>query len=128
MKEEIRARRNAELKKLGILLLIGTLYAVWWRLTGIGIPCIINLLFGVKCPGCGITHAAVALTHFDFAGAFEYNKLSVTVVPILLILLAVEEVRYIKTSVRKFTLFEIIILTILLIVTIAYGIGRNIWP
>ena len=57
MDDEVRGRLKADLKKLGILLIIGVLYAIWCNITGLGIPCIFNLLFKIKCPGCGMTHA-----------------------------------------------------------------------
>ncbi|MBR6256118.1 MAG: DUF2752 domain-containing protein [Lachnospiraceae bacterium] len=126
MNEEVKGRLLAELKKLGILLLVGVLYAIWCNLTGLGIPCVFRLVFGIKCPGCGMTHAAVAMTHLDIAGAFYYNKLSVTVVPLLIIILLVQEYRYIKTSSRKISLPETLILSVMLFVTIAYGVARNL--
>ena len=126
MSEEVKGRLKAELKKLGILLLIGVVYAVWCNLTGIGIPCVINLIFKIKCPGCGMTHSAVALTHLDIAGAFYYNKLSVTVVPLLIIILLVQEYRYIKTASRKISLPETLILAVMFVITIAYGVARNL--
>lgn len=126
MNEDVRQRLKAELKKLGILLLIGVLYAVWCNLTGIGIPCLFNLLLGLKCPGCGMTRAAVAMTHLDIAGAFSYNKLSVTVVPLLIVILLIQEYRYIKTASRKISLPETILLAVMFMITIAYGVARNL--
>ena len=126
MDEEVKGRLKAELKKLGILLLAGVLYAIWCNVTGIGIPCVFRLIFGIKCPGCGMTHAAVAMTHLDIAGAFNYNKLSVTVVPLLIIILLIQEYRYIKTASRKISLPETLLLAMMLFVTIAYGVARNL--
>lgn len=122
----MKLRLKAEEKKLGILLLIGVVYAVWCNVTGIGIPCVINLIFKVRCPGCGMTHAAVAMTHLDIAGAFYYNKLSVTVVPLLIIILLVQEYRYIRTGSRKISLPETVILALMFAATMAYGVGRNL--
>ena len=47
-------------------------------------PCLISALLGEVCWGCGITHAALAFLHFDFAGAWAFNKLSFVVLPLLL--------------------------------------------
>ncbi len=126
MDDEVRGRLKADLKKLGILLIIGVLYAIWCNITGLGIPCIFNLLFKIKCPGCGMTHAAVAMTHLDIAGAFAYNKLSVTVLPLLIVILLIQEIRYIRTGSRKINIPEIVLLTLMFAVTIAYGILRNL--
>ena len=46
-----------------------------WRSTGIGIPCLFNKLFGIKCAGCGMTRAMFALFSLDIKGAHEYNLL-----------------------------------------------------
>lgn len=126
MSEDVKKRMRAEMKKLGILLLAGGLYAIWCNLTGLGIPCIFRLLLRIKCPGCGMTHAAVAMTHLDIAGAFSYNKLSVTVVPLLIVILLIQECRYIKTGSRKINIPETILLGVMLMITIAYGVARNL--
>ena len=31
----------------------GCAYAAFYRITGIGIPCLFRLITGFKCPGCG---------------------------------------------------------------------------
>lgn len=126
MSEDVKKRFGAEMKKLGILLAAGVLYAIWCNLTGLGIPCIFNLILGIKCPGCGMTHAAVAMTHLDIAGAFGYNKLSVTVVPLLAVILLVQEYRYIKTGSRKINIPETVVLSLMLAITVAYGVLRNL--
>ena len=126
MSEDVKKRMSAELKKLGLLLLAGGLYAIWCNLTGLGIPCIFRLLLGIKCPGCGMTHAAVAMTHLDIAGAFAYNKLSVTVVPLLIVILLIQEIRYIRTGNRKINIPETVVLSIMFVAAIAYGILRNL--
>ena len=43
------------------------------------IPCPFRTLTGLRCPGCGLSHAAVCLTHFDLAGAFRENALFVPI-------------------------------------------------
>lgn len=37
------------------------------------ITCVFLELFGIPCPGCGMTRALVALTRFDFYSAIKYN-------------------------------------------------------
>ncbi|MSR74183.1 MAG: DUF2752 domain-containing protein [Planctomycetes bacterium] len=37
------------------------------------VVCWIKRIYGVPCPGCGMTHAWVATGHGDFAAAFEAN-------------------------------------------------------
>jgi hypothetical protein len=59
--------------------------------------CLSVLLFHQKCYACGITRAIQHLIHFDFATAWQYNKLCVVITPLLIILL-VEEI---VTSIKK---------------------------
>lgn len=53
---------------LSFIVLILILY-----ITGIGCP--IRFLFGVCCPGCGLTRAYVSLLHMDLYSAFMYHPL-----------------------------------------------------
>ncbi|MCL1973240.1 MAG: DUF2752 domain-containing protein, partial [Bacteroidetes bacterium] len=45
--------------------------------------CLIKNIFGVECPGCGITRAFVSVVQFHFIDAWNYNKLIVIVFPLL---------------------------------------------
>jgi len=38
--------------------------------------CPFKALTGILCPGCGMTRAFLALTEFDFVGAFHFNPFS----------------------------------------------------
>ena len=42
---------------------------------GLGLPCPLLLLTGLQCPACGLTRAAAALLHGDFAAAFGHHVL-----------------------------------------------------
>ena len=120
-----RQRLRQEMKKLLWLLAAGGIYALWCSLTGIGIPCIVHTIFHVNCPGCGMTRAAVSIAHFKFAEAYAFNHLSVTVIPALLILLGVNEWRYIRTGERRFNVLETILLGIMCYASLFYGVFRN---
>ena len=119
-------RLRKELKKLALLLALGLSYAIWVHFTHLGIPCPFFTLLHIKCPGCGMTHAAMAALKLDFAGAAESNLLALTVVPLLLIILAVYELRYIRTGKRRFNLAEKILLCIAAYGALAYAILRNL--
>ena len=41
----------------------------------LGITCPIKFLFGISCPGCGMTRAWLHVLRFDFLGAFSYHPL-----------------------------------------------------
>ena len=45
--------------------------------------CLIKNVFGVECPGCGMTRAILSVLHGNLVGAFQYNKLIVVVFPLL---------------------------------------------
>lgn len=37
--------------------------------------CPFSFIFGVSCPGCGMTRSLLCLLHFDFSKAFYYHPL-----------------------------------------------------
>lgn len=41
----------------------------------LGIGCPIKFMFGISCPGCGMTRACLSAIHFDFAEAFSFHPL-----------------------------------------------------
>jgi hypothetical protein len=45
--------------------------------------CLIKLITGHECPGCGMTHAVLNVIHLQFTNAFNYNKLVVVIFPLL---------------------------------------------
>ena len=115
------------LKRGVILLLIGTAYLLWCNFSPIRIPCVFHLITGWDCPGCGMTRAMVELAHLNFGKAMEYNLLSVTVIPTTVLVLIREEIRYLRTGSRKMELPEIILVSFMLVVAIAYAVLRNIY-
>lgn len=50
-------------------------YLLIFHATGLGFPCVLHEWTGLQCGGCGLTRAAVALLHLDFAAAFSYHAL-----------------------------------------------------
>jgi hypothetical protein len=50
--------------------------------------CIYKNLTGHECYGCGMTRAILSAIHFKFANAFQYNKLYLIVLPLLIYLWA----------------------------------------
>ena len=74
-----RTERNKRLCRMVLLALgvlaAGLLYLVLVRWTGFGIPCLFHEVTGLQCPGCGLTHAAVALSRGEIAAAMAYNPM-----------------------------------------------------
>jgi len=58
--------------------------------------CLVKNLFGVECYGCGITKAIIACVQLDFTRAFNYNKLIVIVMPLIIFLSVKEVVKNVK--------------------------------
>lgn len=71
--------------EIGTFILLCGIDLLVFSITGHGIPCAFRLLTGYLCPGCGITHACIAILHGDLQGAFRDNALSVTLLPVLLL-------------------------------------------
>jgi hypothetical protein len=68
----------------GILLIPVALYIVpvdW--LNSQHSICLFKNLTGKECYGCGMTRAIVSAVHFQFENAFNFNKLSLIVLPLL---------------------------------------------
>ena len=87
----------------------------------IAIPCIFNKITGLYCPGCGITRAIKALLKGDIQTSFRNNILLYTVIPLLFIAMTFN-----KITKYKYKKIYNIVLIFLLIITIGYGIIRNI--
>ena len=124
-------RLRKELRHIGTLLALGLGYVLWFRIMGFGLPCLFHVVTTLDCPGCGMSRAAAAASHFHFREAMEYNMLSLTLLPLLAVLLGVREVRYIRTGERtsadKRVMFcENALLLIMLIWALAYAVWRNL--
>ena len=63
--------------------------------------CLFKNLFGIECYGCGITKAVIASIQLDFIRAFEYNKLIIVVMPLMVYLWINEIVKSVKVLKMK---------------------------
>ena len=70
-----KERLKKLLIKAGITIAVGIGYYFFVRLTGLAIPCVIYLITGKYCPGCGVTRMILALGRLDIAAAFSHNAL-----------------------------------------------------
>lgn len=75
-----------QIRIVALLLLIGVIYAFIVRYTSFCIPCFFNVITGLKCPGCGITHLFLSLMNFDIPSAFYANPYLFITSPIILLL------------------------------------------
>lgn len=70
-------RKPTNLKwKLPLFGLCAVLLGVW---VVVGLPCPVRQLTGIICPGCGMSRAWLAVLRLDFAAAFWYHPLFLSV-------------------------------------------------
>lgn len=84
-----KKKRNIGFLLIGLLALIGIVLLILpadYFDTGHA-TCVSVLLLNRECPGCGMTRAVQHLIHFEFKEAFEFNKLSFVVFPLLVYML-----------------------------------------
>lgn len=111
---------------LFVSLIVG--YYFLSKYTGFGIPCIFKTITGYDCPGCGVTRMIFALIRLDFQSAFNFNPLVFIYFPFIIFYFLYEDYLYIYE--RKDKVLSKIpnyVWTILIIITITFGIVRNIY-
>lgn len=69
----------------------------------------------------------IALTRLDFASAFEYNAFLLITGPLILIYLLCTDIKYVLHGSKKMGKWNIFLIAEL-ILAIAYGILRNVFP
>lgn len=91
------------------------------------IPCIFNKITGLYCPGCGITRMIFSIFKLEIYQAFRYNPLVFCMVPFILFYFIDMVIKWIKGDNNY--LYQKIndkVWLILLIITITFGVLRNI--
>lgn len=126
MNTEQKKRLRSLLIKIGAALLIGFGYALFVKFTGIGIPCVFNLITGKLCPGCGISRMFLALLDFDIVGAAKYNLLILCLLPLGIVLFVYKSVVYIKNGTVAMSRLETVFYLAAFLLCIAFTIIRNI--
>ncbi len=81
----MRRASLVSLRKIGLYILFPAVFAlIPTSHIEAGPPlCLSRLLFGVPCPGCGMTRALSCALHGDFRRALRYNNRVVLVLPLL---------------------------------------------
>ena len=77
------------------------------------------------CPGCGVTRMIVALSRFDFALAYGYNKFLFVTSPLLIFLWVYSEWNYIKNGTRDIGRLNVL-LYIEGVMMFVFGVVRNL--
>ena len=108
------------------LLAVCLIYLLSGLLFGFYIPCPFRTLTGLKCPGCGLSHAAQDIIRLDFKAAIHDNALSLVIFPYLGFMIYRN---YLYLSGKKDTPSEVIgrrIDVIFLVMILFWWIIRNI--
>lgn len=114
------------LRTVGLLILLGLLYALWGSLTRLWLPCPFHLLTGLDCPGCGVTRMCLALLRLDLSAAWSANPGMLVLSPLLLGLLSWHAVTYIRTGNRHFTRGQTFLCWTLVGLFFLHGLLRNL--
>lgn len=91
--------------------------------------CPFRELTGYKCPGCGSQRAIHDLMHLDISSAFHHNLLLVISIPYILVGAVFDLIKNptARLAIWRQRLFGVKAILIVLLLIIAFWIGRNIW-
>ncbi len=95
------------LKIYATVFIVGILYYIFIKLTGLSLPCYIYKYTGMCCPACGITRMFLALAKFNIPLAFSSNPIMfilLTIWNIVAILCMFTKIRLVKSSFFLYTL------------------------
>ncbi len=109
-----------------IVILLCTSFFFLYTKINIFIPCIFHELTGLYCPGCGITRCLIAIIKLDFMQAFRYNMLVFILLPIFTFIGIKKYYCWLLN--KQCILFSNRFYITLAIITILFGILRNIFP
>ena len=130
MSEWIRTKRSvraALLRGAAAVFAAGALYLYFHDPYQYPLPCIIKLLTGLYCPGCGAGRACFSILHGKFFDAFCYNPLLVILLPFAGGYIAARGIDWAVTGGNHIDgKISIKLLLAVLIIILVYGILRNI--
>lgn len=104
-------------------------YYIINRLTGLGIPCIFHDLYGIYCPGCGLSRMFFAIFELNFYQAFRYNPMWFCSLPFLGAVGLDLLIAFLYKRETKFTKkIPIAVWVVIMVLFIAFGVARNTEP
>ena len=129
MSEWIRTKRSVRAALLlgaAAVFAAGALYLYFHDPYQYPLPCIIKLLTGLYCPGCGAGRACFSILHGKFFYAFCYNPLLVILLPFAGGYIAARGIDWAVTGGNHIDRkISIKLLLAVLIIILVYGILRN---
>ncbi len=112
-----------------VFLLIGLLttgYALFFRATGFGLPCLFHVITGLYCPGCGNSRAMHALLCLHPMEALRYNYLMPLEIVYVLYVVYCTVKQYLQTGVYRLVIGSEIIGWVFLGILLVWWIVRNL--
>ncbi len=125
MQKDVKKRIERVAFTAALFVCIGLFYALAVKLLGGGIPCIFHDITGLRCPGCGMTHAMTALLRLDFAAFMQANLFAPLIVAFLGLAFVSTSLHYIKTGKYRLSAGNTAIEILFLVLFVAWGIVRN---
>ena len=116
------------MKKTIIIFLILIAYLIFGKITGFYLPCPIHEITGYYCPGCGITRMFISIFKLDFYRAFRSNMLVFIMLPFATVLYFNKIYSSYKNKKSLYDKIDIKVWYVLLIIVLAFGVLRNIYP
>ena len=108
-----------------IILIVGLLYGLFVKKTGIAVPCMFYRLTGWKCPGCGVTRMCVALLQLRWRDAFWFHPMLFVQLPVLGLIAIRNVVTYVKNGVSRVTRPETAVIYICIVLLVIFTVFRN---
>ena len=125
MSKEIRKRILRVARVAALFVCAGLLYAVIVKMLGRGIPCVFHDITGLRCPGCGMTHAMTALLRLDFSAFIQANLFAPVIIIFFITAFVSTSLKYIKTGIYRLSAVNSFVEISFLVLFITWGIARN---
>lgn len=105
IKKNIKANKNS-LCSIGAGILLFIVLYILTKIFDCSL-CLIKNLFGISCPGCGLTRAFICIVNFDFVSSIRYNVLSVPLFLgiVIYVVTLIFDILLSKNNIRKTELF-----------------------
>ena len=115
-----------------MLIIISSIIIIWGyyylnKYYNFCIPCIFHKITGFYCPGCGATRCLLSLFRGNIVESYNYNRLFFGLIPFFVFYIIYSIYLYIfKRKDKLLVKIPNLVYIILLVITIAFGILRNI--
>ncbi len=125
MSKEMKKRIQRVARVAALFVCAGLLYAVIVKILGRGIPCVFHDITGLRCPGCGMTHAMTALLRLDFSAFIQANLFAPVIIIFFITAFVSTSLKYIKTGIYRLSAVNSFVEISFLVLFITWGIARN---